>query len=359
MTLLDIANSRLHSQHITKEKFKTAADIVSWMGAMQAQDYDMSKWALGVRLPSSTEEDIEKAIDSGKIIRTHVLRPTWHLVSADSIYWMLELTAPRIKSTMASRDRELELTDTLLKKSNVLLEKALIGNKHLTREELVAKLNQASIPTNDNRASHILLHAELDGIICSGASKDKKQTYALLQERVSQPKQITKEEALGRLAKTYFSSHGFATLQDFVWWSGLSVGDAKKAMEMIKSDFIQVQVEGDVYWVVNSFAESKKNSSSVYLLPAFDEFIISYKNRTAYISIEHQKKAFTSNGIFKPVIVVNGKVTGIWKRTIKTENVLIEMEFFGPHNELTIQAIEEKAGQFGSYLKKQVEVIHK
>ena len=210
MKLSDVANIRLTNQHVAATKFKKAKDIVHWMGAMQAQDYAMAKWAVGVRLPDSTDTVIESAIDKGEIIRTHVLRPTWHFVSSGDIYWMLALTAPHIKASLKSRHKELELTETIISKSHTIIEKALAGGKHATREELITKFEKADIATDNNRASHIFLRAELDGIICSGATKNKKQTYALLEERVPKTKSLNRDEALTALAEKYFSSLSIA-----------------------------------------------------------------------------------------------------------------------------------------------------
>jgi hypothetical protein len=354
-----IGNIRLINQQILEPKFKTPKDIVGWMGAMQAQDYNMAKWALGVRLPGSTEQVIQSAIDKGEILRTHLLRPTWHFVSADDIHWMLELSAPQIKALFKSRHRNLELSAAVLKKSDVILEKALSAGKHLTREELVSQLKGSKIATDDNRAAHLLMNAELDGLICSGTSENNKTTYALLEERVPKPKSLSREEALGRLADRYFLSHGPATLRDFSWWSGLSLTDARKGLESVKSKFISETNGSDTYWLgeTNSLAANK--TQSVFLLPAFDEFIISYKNRSASLLLENHGKAISNNGIFWPVVVVNGKVVGLWKRVIKKERVLIELDFFQRHNKSIQQQIKKAAAVYGNFLQKEPEVIFK
>lgn len=333
MKLLNIANLRLISQQIINTKFDSAKDIVAWMGAMQTQDFNMAKWAIGLRLKKATEKDIDVAINSAEIIRTHVLRPTWHFVAADDIYWMVELTAPRIKTSMKGRNKQLELNDKIFKKSFSVIEKVLKDGNHLTRSELVSELNKAKIATNENRSSHILFHAELEGIICSGSMKEKQTTYALLQERIPKPKPLKKEEALYRLAKKYFESHCPATLPDFIWWSGLSVTDAKLALFLIKDEFISEKIDAREYWFPKSFSISKKFKESIFLLPAFDEFLISYKDRSAAIIADHQKKAFSNNGIFWPVIVANGGAVGIWKREIKKNKLLIEANFFDECNE--------------------------
>jgi hypothetical protein len=359
MNLTDIASIRLISQQITETKFETAKDIVSWMGAIQAQDYAMVKWAIGVRLPNSTDQRIETAINDGEVIRTHLLRPTWHLVSANDIYWMLALTAPQIKTLLKSRHRGLELSQAIFTKSNSIIEKALKGGTHLTRKELMGELEKAGIATDDNRASHLLLWTELDGIVCSGATKGGKQTYALLEERVPKPNPVTKEEALATLAKKYFTSHGPATIRDFVWWSGLSVSDAKQALEMVKSDFISETIDSQTYWLGNSASIPKTDLESVYLLPAFDEFIISYKDRSASLPYENHNKAVSNNGIFRPLIVVNGQVTGIWKRTTKKDKVIVETELFTQPNKTSKSLIEKASIQFGNFLEKKTEINHK
>ncbi|HET7119301.1 MAG TPA: winged helix DNA-binding domain-containing protein [Hanamia sp.] len=359
MTLKDIANLRLISQQITNSKFKSPKEIVGWMGAIQAQDFNMAKWAIGLRSNKATENDIDAAINAGEIIRTHVLRPTWHFVSADDIYWMLDLSAPGIRSSMNGRNRQLELTDKIFKKSFKIMEKVLKDENHLTRKELVSEINKAKIATDDNRASHILMNAELEGIICSGKMKGKQTTYALLNERIQPPKSLKKEEALGKLVKKYFESHGPATLHDFVWWSGLSVTEAKSAMETIKNNFISEKINSQEYWFPNSFSIPKKYARSLYLIPAFDEFLISYKDRTAAIVREHHGKAFSNNGIFWPTIVVNGQVKGLWKREIKKDTLIIETNFFDPKSKVLRNDLKKEADRFGSFLNHKIKMISK
>ena len=341
---------RLISQQITGTKSKSAKEIVGWMGAMQAQDFNMAKWAIGLRLNNGNEEHINAAINSGEIIRTHVLRPTWHFVAAENIYWMIELTAPRLKSSMRGRLHQLELTEKVLKKSNKIIEQFLRNGKHATRKELLGELDKAKIATDENRVSHILLNAELDKIICSGKMNGKQTTYALLSERVPKPKRLHKEEALKNLACQYFQSHCPATLHDFVWWSGLSVTDAKHALELIKDDFISEKINSELYWFPNSFSIQKNFEESVFLLPAFDEFLISYKDRTAAIIKEHHGKAFSNNGIFWPTIVVNGQVVGLWKREIKKDTVIIEPVFFDKKNKAPKIDLAKAADRFAVFL---------
>ena len=329
------------------------------MGAMQAQDFPMSKWAVGIRLSGSTDLLIDAAVDSGEIIRTHLLRPTWHLVSADDIYSFLELTSPQIKRSLQARKKELELTDPLLLKCYDLIQKLLEGGHHKTREEIITELNNSGISTNENRASHIFMHAEMEGILCSGSSKQNKRTFALLSERVKKTKSLTRQESLEKIARKYFSSHYPATIQDFTWWSGLPAGDARNALDMVKSDFIPVKLAEETYWLDKSFSGIKKDESELFLLPAFDEFLISYKDRSASLPASLNKKTVSNNGIFWPIIVMDGQVTGLWKRTQKKDRILIEANFFKPPSKKTILLMEKASQNLAVYFGKRIELAYK
>lgn len=323
----DIPTQRLMGQHLSGFRYKKPKELVTWMGAMQAQDYGMAKWALGARLPAATQSVIQNAIDNGDIIRTHVLRPTWHFVSSEDVGWMLTLTAPHIKASLASRRQQLELTPAVITRSFKVMEKALRAGEHLTREELVSELGKAKINTTDQRAAHLLFYAELDRVICSGAMRGKKNTYALFALRVKDTKNITRDEALSRLLTRYFQSHGPATLQDFIWWSGLPVRDARKAMEMTGKELHTETIGTQTFWF-KELTPYKQTRTTVHLLPAFDEYIISYKDRTACLPMKNHTDAISNNGIFRPVIVVNGMVIGLWRKSTVKNKVEVEMEFF-------------------------------
>ncbi|HEY5408092.1 MAG TPA: winged helix DNA-binding domain-containing protein [Ginsengibacter sp.] len=356
MNFKNISNVRLIAQQITTPTFTTPKEIVSWMGALQAQDYNMAKWAIGVRLPGSTDAKIEDAFNKGTILRTHVLRPTWHFVSADDIQWMLELTAPHMNLAMKSRHKQLGLNEKIFSKSNSIIQKALEQGKHLTRPEIMSELEKANIATHDLKAIHLMYHAELNGIVCSGMMRGKNHTYALLEERVKKVKHITREEALAKLAERYFKSRCPATLEDFIWWSGLNITDGRNALEMVKNNFISENIKSKTYWLPGSFSVTPKSKSSFYLLPAFDEFIISYKDRRAVIEQEYYAKAFTANGIFRPVMVMNGKVIGLWKRDIQKDKLITEAQFFKRAGEAAINSFKNESKTYAKFLCKKVEV---
>jgi hypothetical protein len=357
MNITDIAYLRLFNQLLIGSEYKTAKEIVGRMGVMQAQDYSMAKWAIGVRLPGSTEKTIEAALDKGEILRSHLMRPTWHFVSSDDIYWMLELSAPQIKVIQKARDKVLQLNENIYRKSNFIIENALQGGEHLSREELALELETANIPTDNNKLYHFLVRAEIDGVICSGKSKNSKNTYALLEERVPRVRKITREEATSRLAQIYFTSHGPATIHDFIWWSGLSITESKRALETVKSNFISETIDNQIYWFPDTLSIPEPDKNTVFLLPSFDEYIISYRDRTASLPFEDHSKAVSNNGIFKPVIVVNGQVTGLWKRTTQNDKVTVETKLFQPVSKTIQNLIEEEVRQYEMFLNKKVELV--
>jgi hypothetical protein len=358
MNPTDIMAIRLMSQQIAASKFKSPNKLVSWMGAMQAQDYNMAKWAIGLRVPGTTVKTVEKAIDKGEIIRTHVMRPTWHFVAAEDIHWMLALTGPKIISSMKGRDKQLGLTEAVYKKSNKLLEKLLLTHKHLTRDELVTELKKAQIPVDEHRASHLLVRAELDRLICSGAHKEGLPTFTLLHAWVPEKATFHREEAWAKLAQRYFNSHSPATLQDFCWWSGATLTEGRQALEMIKKELVMEQTGSQTLYISKTFATPPPLQESAYLLPAFDEFLISYKDRTNILAVEHHQKAFSTNGIFWPLMLVNGKITGSWKRTVVKDKVIIEPTFFKRADKKTRQLIEKAADNFGHFLNRTPEVVY-
>jgi winged helix DNA-binding protein len=307
---------------------------------------------------NSTDEVIERAFAEGTILRTHVMRPTWHFVTPADIRWMLALTAPRVNAENASWYRRLELDDALFMHSNAVLAGALRGGKQLTRAELVSVLQRAGI-ASDNllRFAYIVMRAELDGIICSGARRGKQFTYALLEERVPQARMLDYDEALAEFTRRYFTSHGPATLQDFVWWSGLTVADAKAGLEMVTSQLMHDVVDGQEYWFSTSTSHAKDLSQTIYLLPNFDEYIVGYTNRSAVFDVSHTHELDTrGNVLFQHTIVLDGLVAGTWKRTLKKDAVMLSPSLFASLNEAEMRALAASARRYGAFLNMAVNV---
>lgn len=348
MTPSSILQLRLLNQQLLQSDFKKPEDLVRWMGAVQAQDYAGCKWAVGIRTPNTADHSVEQAINNAKIIRTHVLRPTWHLVHQDDIRWMLQLTAPRVLAFSAFGFRQMELTDAIFKRAHKVLIKALQGGKHLTRLELQQALQQAKIKTDELRFIHIMAHAELHALVCNGPRQGKQFTYALLDERVPPTKIRSKEEALIELTTRYFKSHGPATIQDFNWWSGLTTKDAQSGLNLAQQILTSETVDGKTYWMHRDTKLAKKKSSFL-LLPAFDEFMVAYKDRSLAADAETLKK--TGNGIFKPLMIENGYVSGIWKRHDKKGQERVECLPFEKQNTAQTKIIEKEIKRYSEFLQ--------
>ncbi len=351
MLLTDIAQYRLFKHQLVGTGFAAPKDILAYFGAMQAQDYAMAKWAIGLRL-GINEEALEQTINNAAIIRTHILRPTWHFVAAEDIRWMLMLTAPQVKQRNAVMCKKFELDSNLLNHCKAIIEQTLRDNQHLTRDKIMLELNTHGIQTDDIRSALIMMDAEQDGIVCNGMMQGKQFTYALLDERVPPTKMLSKEDALAELAKRYFQSHGPATLQDFIWWSGLTAGNAKLALELIKPSLHFFTVEQQTYWFTELANYKSLSTPSIHFLPAFDEFLISYKDRSASLTPSLNKDIITTNGIFNPSILVNGKVVGSWKRSFKKDTVHIEMNF--PDSTIEAQEILNATEKYGNFVGKKV-----
>jgi len=326
------------------------------MGVLQAQDYAMAKWAVGMRVPNATEQTINNAIHTGDIIRTHVLRPTWHFVSRQDIHWMLSLSAPKIKSKLAYYHKQSALTHAILKKSNTVIEKALTTHTHLTRDELVACLKKANIAVDDNRSSHLFLWAEMEGLICSGQLKDNEPTYTLLDAWVPNKQSFTRDQAIAELAKRYFNSHAPATLQDFAWWSGLTIAEGKAGMEALQHNFITEKTGSQTYWLPNNFSLPVQKQKAAYLLPAYDEYIISYTDRAAVFTSDIQSQVITTNGLFKPVLIINGQAIGLWKRTVKKGAVTVSFHFFKAPPATANALIKKAVKAYEAYCETNVEI---
>ena len=352
MTDSDIARQRLVNQQLAGTTFEQAANVVAWLGAVQAQEYAGAKWAVAQRTWGLGEADLEQAFAEGSILRTHVMRPTWHFVTPADIRWMLTLTAPRVHGLNAYYYRKLELDEAVFTRSSTALEKALAGGKQLLRSELAAALQRAGIAgaADDRlRLAYILMWAELEGIICSGARRGKQHTYALLDERAPQASTIEQDAALAELARRYFTSHGPATLKDYIWWSGLPEAAARAGLEAVKPQLAEEAIDGRTHWFSPETPGVQGASPGAHLLPAFDEYTVSYKDHSAIIDGQYSKEVIYGN-----VVVIAGQIAGAWKRTLGKDSVQIAIRPFTPLAEAGERAVSTAAGRYGEFLDTQV-----
>jgi hypothetical protein len=340
MTHSDILQYRLHNQQLIQPTLATPGEVVTWFGAVQGQDYAASKWAIGNRLPGSVDADLEQAIADRTILRTWPMRGTLHFVAAADIHWILELNKPRSQTLYASHFRQLELTEAVIAKSQAVFATVLEGGKHLTRSELKTALEQQGISAHENRLGFLLARASYERLICHGVRRGKEFTFTLLDEWVPTTKTLLRDEALAEWTRRYFTSHGPATLADFSWWSGLTLTDARAGMEMVKAGFVSEVVEEQTYWMPQSIPPMKNTTPTAYLLPVYDEYLVAYKDRSAPLGgLDSAQITASGNGIFSPVIVIDGRVAGTWKRTLKKDTVLIETNLFQPLSDVQNQAL--------------------
>ncbi|MFL5739496.1 MAG: winged helix DNA-binding domain-containing protein [Flavisolibacter sp.] len=345
----NICGLRMLHQQITGGRLKTVQELVSHMGVMQAQNYTMAKWAVGLRLPGSTEVEVENEINKGSVLRTHVLRPTWHFITQMDIRWMLKLSASGVRRQNAYWYRTNGLNKSSFRKSKDVLWKVLQGGHQLTRTELQAAFLQNKIKTKGIQLAGLLMDAELEGIICSGARKGKQFTYTLLDERVPPSATPDKEESLSKLALRYFHSHGPATVYDFSWWSGLSIRESKAAIDGLPTEFEKKLMDGHSYIFTQS-QETKPSIQRSFLLPDYDEYVVSYKDRSALLSPGHE-----AVNLIEHHLIIDGKLGGRWSAATQGTGVKIHpsLSLNKRQEKDLLKAVEHYSHFFNLAIKKQ------
>ncbi len=308
MTSREILRARLHFQGLDAPMFKTPADMVRHFGAVQAQDFFGSLWAVGQRVENATQASVEAALNDGSIVRSWPLRSTIHYTAPEDLRWMLDLLAKRAIAKTVKHQTDVGLTKKDFVKSRAIFEKEMQGKKILDRNEIYELLERKKIDTRNTRGLHIIGQMAREKLICYGPRKGKQPTFVLLDDWAPNKKEFSKDEALAELTSRYFKSHGPASAHDFAWWSGITVTEALRGIDMMK-----LKKDGD-YWYALDLVVSPKQS--VRLLPSYDEFLVAYKEREDMQSI------------FTPTIIINGKLAGTWKRTITNKGVKIQTKLF-------------------------------
>ncbi len=358
VTLTPFLSRRLAAQRIAQSTLDSPAEVVASLGAVQAQDHAGAQWAVGLRLARATPTValIEQALAEGSILRTHLVRWTWQLVSPADVRWMLALVAPRLIARYQWRHDELELDAKTFRRSRSALERALGDGQHLTRDELGAVLERAKISAVGPRLSHLLSHAELEGVITSGSPRGKRPTYASLDLRAPNARPVlSRDEGLAELAKRYFESRGPATVADFAWWSGLTMGDANRGLAAVESTLVSEKAEGMATYRSEASTTTTIASPFVALLPAFDEYLIAYRDRDGALDREHVKRLNAGGGMLDPSIVVDGRIAGVWRRKLSRRAVSVAVRLFGPLGTRERAALEVAVNRYGEFLGLSVE----
>jgi len=341
------------AQRLAGPPFSSPVEAVASLGAVQAQDYAGAKWALGMRTHGVSDAELDELFDAGALLRTHVMRPTWHFVAPDDAAWLLRLTAPRVKAIMAPYDRRLEIDAALLRRSHRVLETVLRDGVHLTRAEIGARFRAKDIDATGQRLGHLVSHAELDGIVASGRRKGKQHTYALLAERAPKARQLSREEAVAELALRFFTGHGPAQLVDWAWWSGLTVADGRRGIASAGSALVSEVVGGKTYWSSPRERPARAKRGLVHLLPNYDELLIAYRDRESMVDASVQLAAAS---IINHVVVRDGRVFGGWKRTQARDGVVVEVGPLGGFDDVAVAGLHEAARKLSAFLGRHVQV---
>jgi hypothetical protein len=352
MTSNDLVRLRLARQHLARPAFRSPLDVVSWLGAVQSQDYPSARWAIGLRARTLRDADVEHAFDAGTIVRTHVLRPTWHFVAPADIRWMLALTGPRVQAITRNYHRRLGIDGPMLARACDTFARAVEGGRHLTRAELVAVLRRARLPAEPLQTMFLVMHAELEGILCSGPRSGKQFTYALLDERVARTRPLDRDEAVAELTRRYFTSHGPATSRDFAWWSGLTQRDARAGLEMNRATLDSASVDRLTYWFAPAPTLRRvATTPRAWLLPNYDEYLVAYQDRglTAGPAPTGRAGPPTPHSI-----VIDGRLAGGWRRVVTKDAIRLGL---APSRRLTSAESDALAGaveRYGSFVGRKV-----
>jgi hypothetical protein len=320
--------------------------VVSRFGALQAQDYEGGKWSIGLRLPGATETSIEDAVSDGRIVRTWLMRGTLHFVAPRDVRWMLKLLAPRLIGRSARRNAQLDLDDGVFECGRELFSEALGGGKQLTRKEMMGVLERGGISTAGQRGYHILWRLAVEGLLCFGPMRGRQPTFTLLDDWVPHRDDVARDRALAELAGRYFTSHGPAQLQDFVWWSGLTALDARAGLGAATPGLAVETVDGREYWSSPGVLDDAGRPPTAHLLQTYDEYWIGYKDR----GVLFDGASKPPPAAFSPTIVIDGRVRGAWKRTVKKGAIIIEAHPYAAMSGSDIAALEDAAKRYGDYL---------
>lgn len=338
---------RLHARARTASVLET----VTWLGALQAQDYESGLWAIGARMTNTTRGDIEQSLARREIVRTWPMRGTWHFIPAADVRWMQDLLATRLLPAIRKRSADFGFDEATISRCRNHVVKALEGGRSLPREQLVQRLAQAGSAAGSQAGNHLLRRFGNEGLLCNGVAAGKEPTFTLRDEWVSKPAKLDRDAALAELALRYFRSHGPATLHDFVWWTGLSVGDARTAIAAAGPMLTRRVIGEREHWSTGD--ADAPAVSEVELLPAFDEHLLGYQDRSAVLDDDRADSVCPGgNGVFRPTLAVKGRVAGLWKKKETAKKVTIEVMPYAELSKATQSETEKAARRFGEFYGK-------
>lgn len=359
---LEICARRLANQGLIDPPFPTPAAAIRHLGAVQSQDYAGAKWALSMRT-GATDSELDALYDAGKILRTHLMRTTWHFVAPEDIRWMLELLAPRGRQAMSFMNRKEGLSAGDFTRSKKILEKSLRDRQYKTRNQLAEDFRKGGVePGQGIRLAHLMMDAELDGLVTSGPRQGKQFTYALLDERAPKSKPLKRDEALAELTRRFFTGHGPAQMADFAWWSGLTLTEVKQGLESVKGELEKMEAGGKTFWMgkgrLDKAAAPSKKGPVVHLLPNYDEYFIAYKDRSSIGEEIKVKKVKAVKGAFDlHILFADGQVAGGWKRDLGKKSATVEITPVWKLDAAVKKAIQAEVDRYGKFLGVETKLV--
>jgi hypothetical protein len=360
MNAKEIARRRIGNSRLTGDRFGAPEEVVRWHLAMQAQEYGPAKWSIGQRSKSVTDADVDAAITEGAIVRTHVLRPTWHFVARDDIRWLLALSGPRVQQGNAGRCRQLELDARTLTRAEKLVTSALEGGSRLTRDELATEFDRQKLDRGGQRLPYLLMHCELVGLIGSGGREGKQQTYALLDERIpADPRPRDRDDALVELVRRYLTSHGPATVKDLSWWSGLTMTDIRHALDLLGEEVANDEVDGLSLWSSSSERSRRPPAAGgAHFLQTYDELVVGYTESRFHGEAvgDLARQAWNDRAYPTGVFLLRGRVFGHWRRTIDPKRIRIAIHTYADPTAADERALEAGAKRLGHFVGLPVEI---
>lgn len=357
----ELARLRLRRQHLTGKALATPEAVVAWLGAVQAQEFAVAKWSIAQRCRGRvTSADLDRALAEGRILRTHLFRATWHFVLPSDLRWLLRLIAPRIHARAKSYYVRNGLTAAVFKRSHAVLREALAGGRQFVRQEIADAFTRGRIDTNGLNLRLLLLQAELDAVLCSGALRGKHQTFALVDNLVPPAAPISEDQALAQLARRYFTSHGPATLKDFIWWSSLSAAQARRALELLKKQGLRAfEAGGRGYWMLEAAARRATTKAPVHLLQPYDEYIIGYTDSRHVLAANGEAIAPIRAPRHPNALIRDGQRIGSWRTALTADEAVVEAQLTQPLDRATRSALETEVERYGRFLQRPVQFVAK
>lgn len=347
---VDVVSWRLHTQGLVGPGFASPVDAVEALGAVQAQDHAIALWSLAQRVPGATVDQVQGLLDEGALLRTHILRPTWHYVAPADIRWMLDVTSPRVHVQNGTYYRRHGFDDDLYDRSHAVLRDAVGDGAHPTRAEVAEHLAAAGIAVSGMALEHLVMHAELEGVICSGPMRGRQQTYALLDDRAPAARTLDPDAALAELTRRYFVGHGPATVKDLRWWSSLTLAQIDAGLELVGDELHAEVIDGHTYLAGGPPPDlTASDAPEVLLLQALDELVVGYAESRDVVDLAGLEATHRDTpGLPSAVVLLDGQIAGRWRRKLRPAHLDVEVVAYRQLDDAERAGLQAEAARYAT-----------